>query len=137
MSSCDGGQLLFNVLLGGQEGRQSKKVLFNGHLDACEGIVNEIQPKPDIAVLGIAERANLNGRPFDGSAATFATKLVKWIREPQKVIWCLRDEWEVCFKSTMSSNRTGLIQEPRQKLWRQRRAHELWICLMNTGKPNR
>lgn len=93
MSSCDGGQLLFNVLLGGKQAEGSRTILFNGHLGAYEGIVKDIQPKPDIAVLGIAGRANLNGRPFDGSAAMFATKLVKWMGEPEKVIWCLHDEW--------------------------------------------
>ncbi|KAJ5714365.1 uncharacterized protein N7483_011546 [Penicillium malachiteum] len=92
MSACDGGQLLFNVLIGGKQGGKSKNVLFNGHLGAYEGIVKEIRPKPDIAVLGIAGRANLNGRPFDGSAAMFATKLVKWMGEPERVIWCLHDE---------------------------------------------
>ncbi|KAJ5691549.1 hypothetical protein N7488_012284 [Penicillium malachiteum] len=56
------------------------------HLGAYKGIVKDIQPKPDIAVLGIAGRANLNGRPFDGSAAMFATKLAKWMGEPEKVI---------------------------------------------------
>ncbi|KAJ5741011.1 hypothetical protein N7493_000883 [Penicillium malachiteum] len=92
MSSCDGGQLLFNVLIGGKQGGKSTNILFNGHLGAYEGIVKDIQPKPDIAVLGIAGRANLNGRPFDWSAAMFATKLVKWMGEPEKVIWCLHDE---------------------------------------------
>ncbi|KAF4627833.1 hypothetical protein G7Y89_g10318 [Cudoniella acicularis] len=37
-------------------------------------------------------RGNLNGRPFDGNAAQFATKAAKWLGEPEKVIWCLHDK---------------------------------------------
>ncbi|KAJ5758392.1 hypothetical protein N7520_005548 [Penicillium odoratum] len=92
MSSCDGGQLMFNVLLKRRGGEEVISILFNAHLGAYEGIVRDLYPKPNIAVLGIAGRANLNGRPFNGSAAMFATNLVKWMGEPQKVIWCLHDE---------------------------------------------
>lgn len=97
MSSCDGGQLMFNVLLGGRRGEGTRTILFNAHLGAYDGIIRELQPKPSVAVLGIAGRANLNGRPFDGSAAMFATKLVRLMNEPQKIIWCLHDEWWVTF----------------------------------------
>jgi hypothetical protein len=92
MSACDGGQLMFNIILG-EKGGKNLNMLFNAHLGAYEGIVRDIQPMPDIVVLGIAGRANLNGRPFDGSAATFATNMVKWMGMPEKVIWCLHDEW--------------------------------------------
>jgi len=40
----------------------------------------------------VAGRANIDGRPFDGSAAQAATSIVKWLGEPGKVIWCLYDE---------------------------------------------
>ncbi|KAK7935362.1 hypothetical protein PG985_000857 [Apiospora marii] len=39
-----------------------------------------------------AGRANLNGRPFDGSAAEFASRQVEWLGKPSQVIWCLHDE---------------------------------------------
>ncbi|KAF2632167.1 hypothetical protein BU25DRAFT_428085 [Macroventuria anomochaeta] len=45
-----------------------------------------------VVVLGIAGRANLNGRPFNGSAAHFAALQLKWLGGPKKVIWCLHDE---------------------------------------------
>ena len=45
-----------------------------------------------MVVLGIAGRGNLNGRPFDGSAAQFAALQLKWLGMPTKVIWCLHDE---------------------------------------------
>ncbi|CAK7220669.1 hypothetical protein SBRCBS47491_004267 [Sporothrix bragantina] len=85
-SFFDGGQMLFNFLLG------DKTLLWSGHLGAYEGIMRNLEPKPDIAILGIAGRANLNGRPFDGSAAEFAVQEIKWLREPAKVIWCLHDQ---------------------------------------------
>lgn len=86
MSACDGGQLMFNVVIG------DKAMLFNSHLGAYQGIHQVVQPRPDVAVLGIPGRANLDGRPFEGSAARFAVKQLQWLGEPKKVIWCLHDE---------------------------------------------
>lgn len=86
MSHCDGGQLMYNVVLG------TKAILFNSHLGAYEGILRCMTPKPTIAVLGVGGRANLNGRPFDGSAAAFLTKQTKWLEEPAKIYFCLHDE---------------------------------------------
>ena len=57
-----------------------------------QGIFEHLEPQPDVATLAIAGRANLNGRPFDGFAADYAEKLVKWIGMPPKIIWCLHDE---------------------------------------------
>ncbi|KAI1129642.1 Metallo-hydrolase/oxidoreductase [Nemania abortiva] len=85
-SNYDGGQIMYNFLIG------TNTLLWNGHLGAYEGIVKGLSPQPDVAVLGIAGRANLNGRPYDGSAADFVTMQVKWLGEPSKVIWCLHDE---------------------------------------------
>uniref|UniRef100_L7IT35 Metallo-beta-lactamase domain-containing protein n=1 Tax=Pyricularia oryzae (strain P131) TaxID=1143193 RepID=L7IT35_PYRO1 len=85
-SHCDGGQLMFNFLIG------DKALLWSAHLGAYEGIMKDMQPKPDVAILAIAGRANLNGRPFDGSAAQFAVKEVEWLGSPSKVIWALHDE---------------------------------------------
>jgi hypothetical protein len=45
-----------------------------------------------VLIQAIAGRANINGRPFDGSAAEAATKICKWLGEPEQVIWCLHDE---------------------------------------------
>ncbi|KAF2851804.1 hypothetical protein T440DRAFT_507199 [Plenodomus tracheiphilus IPT5] len=86
MSNCDGGQLMYNILVG------DKSILFNSHLGAYEGIMRSLEPKPEVVVLGIAGRANLNGRPYNGSAAQFAVKQVEWLGKPEKVIWCLHDE---------------------------------------------
>jgi hypothetical protein len=85
-SAYDGGQLMYNFLING------KAVLWNAHLGAYEGIMRGMDPKPEVAILGIAGRGNLNGRPFDGSAAQFALNEVRWLDEPRSIIWCLHDE---------------------------------------------
>lgn len=49
--------------------------------------MRSLQPKPDVAILGIAGRPNLNGLPYQGSAAEFATREVEWLHHPERVIW--------------------------------------------------
>ncbi|KAF9871028.1 2, 4-dichlorophenol 6-monooxygenase [Colletotrichum karsti] len=87
MSHFDGGQLMYNFLLG-----EGKTLLWNGHLGGYDGILKTVQPQPDVLIQAIAGRANLNGRPFDGSAAQFAVQVSKLLGEPKKVIWCLHDD---------------------------------------------
>jgi hypothetical protein len=86
-SNCDGGQLMFNILVG-----EKQTVLWNAHLGAYKPLMEVLEPKPDVAILGIAGRGNLNGRPFEGSAAEFARDEVHWLGQPEKVVWCLHDE---------------------------------------------
>lgn len=85
-SFFDGSQLTFNFLLG------TRVLLWSGHLGSYDGILKGLEPKPDAAILAIAGRANLNGRPYNGSAAEFATEEIKWLGEPSKVVWCLHDQ---------------------------------------------
>jgi hypothetical protein len=85
-SHCDGGQLMVNFVIDG------KGLLWNAHLGAYEGIMKSVEPRPEIAILGIAGRANFNGRPWKGSAAQFALNEVRWLEQPKSVIWCLHDE---------------------------------------------
>lgn len=100
-----GGQILYNFLLG------SKVLLWNGHLGAYEGIMQSLKPQPHVAILGIAGRGNLNGRPFDGSAAQFATKEVKWLGEPVKIIWCLHDKGAINPKYVDVTAATTMVEE--------------------------
>lgn len=86
-SHYDGGQLAFNFLIG-----PGKTLFWNAHMGAYEGVLRDIEPKPNVAILALAGRANLNGRPYDGSAADFITKQIKWLGEPESVIWCLHDQ---------------------------------------------
>ncbi|KAL1900671.1 hypothetical protein Sste5346_002396 [Sporothrix stenoceras] len=84
-SSFDGGQLIYNFLVG------DKTLLWSGHLGGYSGILQNLKPQPDVAILGMAGRANLDGRPWQGSAAEFGVQEVKWLGEPGTVIWCLHD----------------------------------------------
>ncbi|KAG9256518.1 uncharacterized protein F5Z01DRAFT_697194 [Emericellopsis atlantica] len=86
-SHFDGGQMAFNFLIG-----QDQTLLWSAHLGAFEGIWRDLEPKPNVAILGIAGRGNYNGRPFNGSAAQFATMQAKWLGEPQTIIWTLQDQ---------------------------------------------
>ncbi|VZH92554.1 unnamed protein product [Fusarium fujikuroi] len=98
-SHSDGGQLMFNFVIG------EKALLWSAHLGGYEGILRDLQPKPDIAILAIAGRANLNGRPYDGSAAEFAALKVGWLGNPSQVIWCLHDEAYVVLPKQMLNGR--------------------------------
>jgi hypothetical protein len=86
MSHCDGGQLMYNFIVG------KKSVLFNTHLGAYEGIMRCLEPKPQVAILGAGGRANLSGRPFEGSAADFLSSEVQWLGKPGKTFLCLHDD---------------------------------------------
>lgn len=86
LSHADGGQLIFNIII------DDKALLWSAHLGGYEGVLKSIEPKPQIAILAIAGRANLNGRPFIGSAAQFISKKIHWLGQPKQIIWCLHDQ---------------------------------------------
>lgn len=114
-SFFDGGQLMYNILLGSPV---EKVLLWHAHLGGYEGILKGLDPKPDIAIMAIAGQANLNGRPFDGTAAQFALKEVKWIGEPEKVIWCLHDQGAIKPYYIRTAAATDTIEkETRSKVW--------------------
>lgn len=121
-SFYDGGQLLFNFLLGhGGEGRGEGRgegkgrdagptLLWHGHLGCYEGIMKSITPRPDVAILAVAGRGNLDGRPFVGSAAEFATREVRWLGEPARVIWCLHDEAPIAPRRIDTAAATEMVE---------------------------
>jgi hypothetical protein len=109
MSHFDGGQLMFNFLLGEQ-----KTLMWSGHLGGYNGILKGIEPKPNVLIQAIAGRANLNGRPFDGSAAQFATSVSRWLGEPEMVIWCLHDDSPIKPWTVDVTPATKLIEERTQ-----------------------
>ncbi|KAF2150955.1 Metallo-hydrolase/oxidoreductase [Myriangium duriaei CBS 260.36] len=86
LSNFDGGQIMYNFLLG------DRTIMYNAHLGAYRGILEHIEPKPDVLIQAIAGRANIDGRPYDGSAAQASTMICKLLGEPKQVIWCLHDE---------------------------------------------
>lgn len=71
---------------------QEDPYFWNGHLGGYEGVLKEMDSKPDVAILAVAGRANLDGRPYDGSAAEFIKKQLDWIEQPETVIWSLYDQ---------------------------------------------
>ncbi|PSK33921.1 Phosphatidylinositol 4-kinase stt4 [Elsinoe australis] len=113
MSDYDGGQLMFNVLIG------DKALLWSAHLGGYQGILESIQPKPDVLIQAIAGRANLNDRPFDGSAAEFAVKTSQWLGEPEKVIWCLHDDSPIKPSRVNTAPATDLIHQETRSIKKQ------------------
>lgn len=118
-SFYDGGQLMYNFLLD-TAGGAGPALLWHGHLGCYEGIMKGVEPKPDVAILAIAGRGNLNGRPFDGSAAEFATKQIQWLGEPAKVIWCLHDDAPIPPKRIDTTAATEMVHAKTRS-----RVHEL------------
>lgn len=114
LSHYDGGQLSFNFLLA-----SDRTVFWNGHLGAYDGILRSVHPRPNVLIQAIAGRGNLNGRPFDGSAAEFATMISKLLGEPRRVIWSLHDEspikpWRVDVRvatEMLEKNTTSRVME--------------------------
>jgi hypothetical protein len=106
MSHFDGGQLAFNFLLG-----EHKTLMWSAHLGGYDGVLNGIEPKPDVLIQAIAGRANLNGRPYDGSSAAFAVEVSQWLGEPERVIWCLHDDAPIKPWTVDAGPATRLIEE--------------------------
>ncbi|EXJ68790.1 uncharacterized protein A1O5_07721 [Cladophialophora psammophila CBS 110553] len=77
-----------------------------------------MEPKPNIAILGAAGLANLDGRPFTGSAAQFLRNEVQWLNEPRKVIWCLHDESAIKPYRVDTQAATDLVHsETKSRVW--------------------
>lgn len=103
-SAFDGGQLSYNFLIG------DRALFWNAHLGAYSGILASLEPKPDVLIQAIAGRANLNGRPYDGSAAEFAAEVSKWLGQPKDVIWCLHDDAPIAPYSVDVGPATRLLE---------------------------
>jgi L-ascorbate metabolism protein UlaG (beta-lactamase superfamily) len=84
VSLADGGQL--NYLLRSPEG----SILVSASAGYWSGIVRDL--RPDVAVLSIAGRPNLDGEPFQGSMAQFVAGEVAALR-PRRVVFCHHDAW--------------------------------------------
>jgi L-ascorbate metabolism protein UlaG (beta-lactamase superfamily) len=83
-SRDDGGQLMY--LLETPDG----SVLFSQSTGYWSGIIRDL--RPDVAVLAITGRPNLDGEPFQGSLAEFVTGEVEVMR-PGTVVFCHHDAW--------------------------------------------
>ena len=119
-SAFDGGQMMFNFLLGNDHTTptNNKTLLWSSHLGAYSGILEFLTPKPSLAILGLAGRANLDGRPYDGSAARFVTQEVQWLGEPERVVWCLHDEAPVRLKGMHCEAAKEMVErETGSRVW--------------------
>jgi hypothetical protein len=75
----DGGQLMYAIDIAGQG-----RILYSSHTGCYSQILKDMHPKPEIAILGVPARANLNGYPYQGSNAQFLLEQVHWLK-PKKV----------------------------------------------------
>lgn len=82
-SRVDGGQL--NYLIETSEG----SIFVNASSGIWRGIVRDL--RPDVAVLALAGRPNIDGEPHQGTLAQFLVEEVELVR-PQKVVFCHHDE---------------------------------------------
>jgi L-ascorbate metabolism protein UlaG (beta-lactamase superfamily) len=78
-SYFDGGQMMYAIDIEGYG-----RILYSSHTGCYSNILKEMMPKPDIAILGVPARANLDGYPYQGSNAEFLLEEVQWLK-PKKV----------------------------------------------------
>ena len=83
-SHADGGQLAYE--LSTAEG----SILFSSSAGCWSGIFGGL--RPDLAILAVAGRPNLDGEPFQGSQAQFIATEVELL-EPKAVAFCHHDAW--------------------------------------------
>ena len=82
-SRVDGGPL--NYLLETPDG----SILLNSSSGYWSGLIRDL--RPDVAVLALAGRPNIDGEPHQGSLATYLVEEVELLR-PGKVLLCHHDE---------------------------------------------
>ena len=83
-SHADGGQLAYELAT--PEG----SILFSSSAGCWSGIFGGL--RPDLAILAVAGRPNLDGEPFQGSQAQFIATEVELL-EPKAVAFCHHDAW--------------------------------------------
>lgn len=113
LSACDGGNLMYNILLPTASGQ--KALLWNAQLGYYAGILQTLDPKPDFAILSVAGQGNLNGRPVSYSAADFIVEELKMLREPARVMWCLCDDSPVKPYRVITSGEEGVTSKVKRE----------------------
>ena len=82
ISDHDGGQLIYLV------NTPQGSLLWSASSGCWTAILREL--RPDIALLALAGRPNVNGEPFQGSMAEFIVRQVEML-QPNKVVFCHHD----------------------------------------------
>ena len=67
------------------------QILFNTHAGAYMGVYSAMDPKPDIAVLGVAGQPCVDGHGYTGSISSFIVDSLKRLGQPKQVTWALSD----------------------------------------------
>lgn len=93
-SWLDGGQLVYLVET------PTGSVLFSASSGCWTSMLREL--RPDVALLAIAGRPNVDGEPFQGSMAEFIVREVELLR-PDRVMFCHHD---VILPPLMNAHRT-------------------------------
>jgi L-ascorbate metabolism protein UlaG (beta-lactamase superfamily) len=82
ISDHDGGQLIYLI------STPYGSLLWSASSGCWTAILREL--RPDVALLALAGRPNVNGEPFQGSMAEFIVRQVEMLR-PSKVVFCHHD----------------------------------------------
>ncbi|KAG7527530.1 hypothetical protein FFLO_06845 [Filobasidium floriforme] len=86
-SLWDGGCMMYNIHVPGQG-----TIFFNAHCGAYMGLLNDIHPRPDVAILAAAGQPCVNGDGYTGTANEFVLDCLERLGQPRKVAWCLHDQ---------------------------------------------
>jgi L-ascorbate metabolism protein UlaG (beta-lactamase superfamily) len=82
VSDLDGGQLMYLIETPGGS------ILWSASSGCWTGILREL--RPDVALLAVAGRPNVDGEPFQGTMAEFIVRQVEALR-PRKIVFCHHD----------------------------------------------
>jgi L-ascorbate metabolism protein UlaG (beta-lactamase superfamily) len=82
VSDLDGGQLMYLIETPGGS------ILWSASSGCWTSILRDL--RPDVALLAVAGRPNVNGEPFQGTMAEFIVRQVEALR-PGKVVFCHHD----------------------------------------------
>lgn len=70
---------------------QLLQIFINAHPGVYSGILANIKPKPDYAILGVAGQPCIDGHAWTGTTASFVTQCLQDLQWPRKVSWALHD----------------------------------------------
>ncbi len=96
----DGGALVY--LIESPEG----SVLFQDTSGHWSGVLRDL--RPDVAILAVAGRGNVDGEPVQGTLAQFIGRQVDLLR-PHKVLFCHHDNWLPGF--SIPTDTTSVVEE--------------------------
>jgi L-ascorbate metabolism protein UlaG (beta-lactamase superfamily) len=82
VSDHDGGQLIYLITT------PQGSILWSASSGGWTALLRQL--RPDVALLALAGRPNVDGEPFQGTMAEFIVRQVEWLR-PDQVVFCHHD----------------------------------------------